>query len=231
MGTITAVGSPASLETIWIFESGTTSVYLCLRLPARAALDFPAHGAVADLHSHVVDGLDLLVRRILEFLRHADARQESSVRLSALSAWISVAARPAMASEAKMGFNPRRKKHLTQSSRPGCAGVERPRNSTLVKQVLYFQSGNFKFPESRKAARENREFFFLCGFAALRLCGFAALRQMLLNFIVERNQSPLFKISLTHPPAIAYPPIDSTSKARSAHLVEYSELKKSDTPF
>ena len=47
------------------------------------------------------------------------------------------------------------KNNLTQSSRPGCAGVERPRNSTLVKQVLYFQCGNFKFPEMTESRQES----------------------------------------------------------------------------
>jgi hypothetical protein len=37
MGTITAVGSPSSLETIWMFASCTTSVYACRGSPHRAS--------------------------------------------------------------------------------------------------------------------------------------------------------------------------------------------------
>lgn len=37
MGTITAVGSPSSLETIWMFASCTISVYACRHRPHRAS--------------------------------------------------------------------------------------------------------------------------------------------------------------------------------------------------
>ena len=123
------------------------------RSHARAGTGGNLSGGARAQHGHdyrSVDAIDYCAGYLRQQYCHVSAGERESGEHDDFDFECQAEARGAGSALGKV------QKHFTQSSRPDCVGVDRPRNSTLVKQVLYFQCGNFKFPESSRGRKEDK---------------------------------------------------------------------------